>query len=258
MTAITLTRFIVNPRSYAYSDSYKACLDSTAGDNCHSIQLYMDGLMHQMQMHHDEPTAWSFSEWRRGNNTSEYWLRATAVVLEYRGKDLAQVTTELNAKATNLGYAHILMDSLTRNGEQTISIVFPLTEAIDKKQYARLASVLMEELGQYRAADGNMACTHLIHIDARCEQAFIPGAVIAPRAKIKETEAAYQNMDPKRFEAGGSAAGVHLVAPITTSHDGMFEWTPNAAEKAQIDANALLASIGVDLTSYGQLLTDNH
>ncbi|MEG8219250.1 hypothetical protein OSJ57_01285 [Sphingomonas sp. HH69] len=102
-----------------------------------------------------------------------------------------------------------------------------------------------------------MAFTHLIHVDHLCDQLLVPGAVIAPKAKIKETEKAYQNMDPRRFEAGGPAAAVHLVAPILTSHDGMFEWTPNASEKAQMDANALLASICVDLTAHGKLLSQS-
>ena len=259
MTSITLTRFNVNPRSYSYQDSYRACLDATAGANCHSIQSYMNGLMSQMQNHPGEPAAWSFSEWTRGNNTAEYWQAATAIVLEYRIKgDAAEIGLALHDRAVALGYAHIIMDSLSRQGDRTATIVFPLTERVTKEQYARLASILMEELGQYRAASGNMAFTHLIHVDHLCDQLFVSGAVIAPKAKIKETEKAYQNMDPRRFEAGGPAAAAHLVAPILTSHDGMFEWAPNAADKAQMDANTLLASIGVDLTAYGQLLPNNH
>lgn len=252
MTPITLTRFNVKPRSYGFQDTYRACLKSTPQASCHGIQSYMDGLMTQMNTYVDEPTAWSFSEWRPAkstNNTLEYWQAGTAIVLEYRGTDQpATVAAELHAKANALGYAHILMDSLSRKGATTITIVFPLTESVSKEQYARLASVLMEELGQYRAAAGNMACTHLIHVDRTCGQVICDGAVIAPRAKIKETEKAYQNMDCKRFEAAGAYASAQLAAPTMTSHDGLFEWKPSPAEAAQLNADALLASIGVQLT----------
>ncbi|BBF70107.1 hypothetical protein [Sphingomonas bisphenolicum] len=206
--------------------------------------------MKQMANFTNEPAAWSFSEWKNlkaTNNTSEYWLAATAIVLEYRSKDLAQIGETLHEKASALGYAHILMDSLSRKGERTATIVFPLTERVNKEQYARLAKVLMSELNVFHAADGNCAMTHLIHVDETCQQAVVDGAVIVPRAKIKETERLYQNMDPNYFCAGGPAAAVHIAPPVVTSHDGMFEWAPSGVEKAQMTADAVLASIGVSL-----------
>ena len=68
----------------------------------------------------------------------------------------------------------------------------------------------------------------------------------APRQKIKETEKMWQSMDPRRFEAGGPAAAVHLSAPVVT-HDGMFVWTDTPEEKAAKTADELLRSIGVSL-----------
>jgi len=259
MTPITLTRFHTNPRSYGFADSYRACWQSTPEGSCHSIHGYMNGLMKQMTHFTSEPTAWSFSEWKplkSANNSSEYWLSATAVVLEYRGKDLPQVAADLHTRASELGYAHILMDSRSRKGEATMTIVFPLTERVNKDQYARLAAVLSEELGQYRAAEGNMAATHLIHVDERCQQAVIEGAIIAPRAKIKETEKLYQSFDPRRFEAAGPVAGVQIGQPTFTSHDGLFEWSTTDEERAAMDADQLLRSIGADLTPYGELLSE--
>ena len=234
MYNITLTRFNVNPFSYSYADQYRGCWKSTNGD-CHGIDGYMDGLIKQMARHTDEPAAWSFSEWKprkATNNKAENWLRATAVILEYNTKnDAAEVAVALHDKATSLGYAHILMYSKSRNGDATTTIIFPLAEAIDDKQYARLASVLMEELGQYRAASGNMAMTHLIHVDETCSFVAADGAVIAPAPKIKDTFKLYQSMDCKRFEASSAKAGVQLVAPMVTSSDGLFEFPETAAER---------------------------
>ncbi len=250
MTNITLTRFDCNPRSYSRNDhGYRACWNPDTDGNCHNIATYMSGLIQQMGKFDGEPLAWSFSDWKGpkgGNNSLDHWQAATAVVLEYRTKDAAQTVSDLYDKATALGYAFIIMESLNRNSELTITIIFPLTESVNKDQYARLASVLSEELGQYRAEPGNMAVTHLIHVDKGCQLHQAHGAVIAPRQKIKDTEKLYQNFDPKRFEASSAKAAVHLVEPIVT-HDGLFEWAPTAQDQAQRTADELLASIGVKL-----------
>ena len=241
MTPLTITRFNVGPRAYSKQDVYKACWKTEPEDNCHGIDGYLNGLLKQMAHFPDEPAAWSFSEWKgKGcNNHKENWLSASAVVLEYRGKDLAQVAADLNTRAKSIGYAHLLLDSLSRKGEKTITIIFPLTENVNKDQYARLAAVLSEELGQYRAAEGNMAVSHLIHMDKDCAIHLEEGAVIAPRQKIKETEKLYQSMDPRRFEAGGPSAGAQIAEPCVT-HDGLFDWgTPK-------DADELLRSLGAD------------
>ncbi|GGO89933.1 hypothetical protein GCM10011329_01060 [Stakelama pacifica] len=66
----------------------------------------------------------------------------------------------------------------------------------------------------------------------------------------------YQNMDPKRFEASGPAAGIQIAQPTITSHDGMFEWSTSESERAAMNADQLLESIGADLTPYGVLLSE--
>ncbi|QSR15762.1 hypothetical protein [Novosphingobium sp. KA1] len=262
MISITLTRFYANPRSYSYADTYKACLDPNAGYNCAGIQSYMTGLIRQMANHAGEPVAWSFSEWRgtkATNNTKEYWQTATAIVLEYRTKDNgAEIALALHTKATDLGYAHIIMDSLSRKGEPSITVVFPLTESVNAEQYARLAAVLSEELGVYNAAEGNMAPTHLIHVDGRCSQYVADGAVIAPRGKIKETQHLYQSMDPRRFEARSAPAALHLEKPVVTSEDGLFEWPETDAEAIIRRCNEQIGGRAekADLTPYGQLLSE--
>lgn len=243
MYDITLTRFNVNPRSYSKQDHYKACWKTCESDNCPTIGSHIKGLFKQLARFPDEPAAWSFSEWkgRGSNNTLDNWIAATAVVLEYRGSDLSQVAADLNTRAEKLGYAHLIMDSLTRKGDKSITIIFPLTDAVNKDQYARLAAVLSEELGQYSAVEGNMAASHLIHVDQHCAVAVIEGAVISPKAKIKETEKLYQQFDPRRFEAKSAKAGAQIAAPVVT-HDGLFEWTSTPAE----EADALLARLGVN------------
>lgn len=246
MTKIVLTRFNSNPRSYSKQDAYVACWKDQPTDNCPSIGDYLNGLIQQMKQFRDEPTAWSFSEWsgRGTNNTIANWIAATAVVLEYRGNDQVQVVADLHTRATDLGYAHIIMNSRSRKGEHTITIVFPLTEAIsNEKQYARLASVLSEELNQYHAASGNMAATHLIEVDADCTVAAIEGAVIAPRQKIKETAKLYQSMNPDRFCAASAKASAQLYEPTVTSHDGLFEFPATPAE----NADAVMRRLGVNL-----------
>ncbi|WP_168708727.1 hypothetical protein [Sphingobium sp. PAMC28499] len=251
MTKITLTRFNVSPRSYSYQDCYRACFDPNAGENCPGILGYMDGLIQLMGKFTAEPAAWSFGEWKgskAANNHAEFWLSASAIGLEYRGKDLSAKAAALHEKAEALGYAHIIFDSMTRKGEDTVTIVFPLTEAINEGQYARLAKVLMSELDEYLAADGNCAMTHLFHVHERTAVQRFDGAVIAPKAKIKETAKLYQSMDPNQYCAGGKRAVPHLVEPTYTSHDGLFEWAPSEAEKAQRTADELLASIGVKLS----------
>lgn len=225
MTSITLTRFNVNPRSYEFQDAYKACLNPDQDGNCPGIAVYMDGLQRLMRHYDDEPRAWSFSTWKRGNNTAKNWVSASAVVLEYRARESAQaLALNLHERADSLGYAHLLLDSLSRKGQPTVTIVFPLTQAIDAKQYARLAAVLMEEMNVYCAASGNMAATHLIHREDTSDHLVFDGAVIAPVAKIRETADLYQNMDCTRFEAASPSAALHLADPVCT-HDGLFEWS---------------------------------
>ncbi|MGA1849496.1 hypothetical protein VH570_01495 [Sphingobium sp. HT1-2] len=251
MTRIDLTRFHVGPRSYSRADAYIACWKADT-DNCHDLASYMEGLIKQMAKFTDQPQAWSFSKWKTNkgaNNHAEYWISAGAIALEYRGKDLAKKAVALHEAADNLGYAHIVMDSMSRKGEATVTIIFPLTEHVNEGQYARLAKVLMSELDVYQAADGNCAMTHLIHVHKDCAIIRYDGAVLAPGAKIKETAKLYQSMDANQFCGAGKRAIPHIVEPTFTSHDGLFEWSNTDEEKAQKTADELLATIGVKLNS---------
>lgn len=252
MIAIELTRFFCGPRSYTRADSYIGCWKTEPDDNCHPIVGYMSGAIDQMKHFDDQPEAWSFGKWKpvkSANNHAKYWLSASAIGLEYRGSDLIAKATALHEKAEQLGYAHCLFTSKTRSGEATVTIMFPLTESINEGQYARLAKVLMSELDEYKAADGNCAMTHLFHVDRNSEVMAFEGAVIAPKTKIKETAKLYQSMDPNTFCSGGKRAAPHLNEPTFTSHDGLFEWSPTPSEKAQATADELLASVGVRLDS---------
>jgi hypothetical protein len=251
MIQITLTRFQVTQRGYSRYDVYKACWKTLPDDNCHPITGYMAGAAKLMKTQKNQPQAWSFGNWKSTKNVSNHkdnWNSATAIGLEYRGKDLAAKAQALHDAADELGYAHAIFNTMTRKGEATISIMFPLTETINEGQYARLAKVLMCELGVYLAADGNCAMTHLFHIHEDAQVIQYEGAVLAPKAKIKETRDLYQSKDPNEFCVGGKRAIPHLVDPIITSHDGLFTWATTPAEKAQqLEADLLLKSIGVHL-----------
>lgn len=235
MANISLTQFDVTKRGYRWAFAYKA----STGIG-HSITDYMAGLIGIIKAYPDSPRAWSFCEWKRGDNHKENLLHATAIVLEYKVRPgtYEDRLSDLNARVERLGYRYIILDSESRTGKQTISFVFPLTESIDAGLYARLAAVLMEEIGAYGAADGNMAATHLIHVNERCDQKMFEGAILHPRGKQKETEALYQNFDPCRFEAWGPSAGAQIGQPTVTSHDGLFEWAGKDADQIMALAQA--------------------
>lgn len=250
MTPIDLTRFNVGPRSYTRADAYIGCWKTDPSDNCHPITGYMVGAIDLMKRDSNQPEAWSFGKWKTvkaANNHAEYWLGANAIGLEYRGKDLAAKAATLHEKADALGYAHCLFDTMTRKGEATVTIMFPLTESINEGQYARLAKVLMSELDEFNAADGNCAMTHLFHVHSGSAVHAYEGAVISPKAKIKETAKMYQNLDPNYYCGAGKRAAPHICMPTFTSHEGLFEWSPTSSEKAQATADELLKSIGVNL-----------
>ncbi|WP_454884016.1 hypothetical protein [Sphingomonas oryzagri] len=229
MTDISLTQFDVTKKGYRWAFAYKAM---TSGFG-HSIMDYMTGLVGIIRNYSDSPRAWSFCEWKRGDNSMTNWLHATAIALEYKVKPgtYEDRLTDLNERVSALGYRYMILDSQTRAGKQTLSFVFPLTETINSDQYARLAAVLMEEIGAYGAAEGNMAATHLVHVHERCAQEMIEGAILHPRSKINETEKLYQVFDPCRFEAWSAAAGAQISMPTVTSHDGLFEWSAADADQ---------------------------
>lgn len=251
MIQLTLTRFHVTQRGYSRCDAYKACWKTLPDDNCHPIAGYMAGAIELMKTQDDQPQAWSFGNWKSTknvNNHKDNWIEATAIGLEYHGKDLAAKAQALHDAAEALGYAHAIFDTMSRKGDASVTIMFPLSEAINEGQYARLAKVLMCEINEYRAADGNCAMTHLFHIHPETTIMAYEGAVLAPKAKIKETRDLYQSKDPNEFCVGGKRAIPHLVDPIITSHDGLFSWATTPAEKAQqLEADLLLKSIGVHL-----------
>ncbi|WP_223177755.1 hypothetical protein [Sphingobium sp. KCTC 72723] len=210
----------------------------------------MLGAIEHMKRFDDQPAAWSFGTWKNlktANNHEEYWLSSTAIALEYHGKDLAAKGAALHAALDRLGYAHVIFDSMTRKGEATVSVMIPLTEAVNKGQYARLAKVLMSEINEYRAADGNCAMTHLCHVHSESEIVAHEGAILAPMAKIKETKDLYQGQDPNAFCGAGKRAIPHITPPTFTSHDDLFVWTKTDVEIARDDADAILAKIGLKL-----------
>ncbi|OAH42747.1 hypothetical protein AX777_05785 [Sphingobium yanoikuyae] len=252
-----LTRFNkLKDGDYARADSYVALWDHArhVGGNLdepsYHIASYMYGAIEQMKKFDKEPTAWGFGLYTTAQGTlneADYWLETKTLLLPFHAKDRAKKRQELHEAAEKLGYAHVIFDTISSKGEPTVSIIVPLTEAINAKQYARLVTVLGFELGHWRAAKGYSAMTHLVHVDQNCVVESYDGAILAPKAKIKETAKMYQNIDKDYFCAAGPRAIPHLVEPTFTSHDGLFEWTPTETEKAIQTADQLLATIGVKL-----------
>ncbi|WP_152528130.1 hypothetical protein [Sphingobium lactosutens] len=249
-----LTRFDRTRVGYSLVDTYHADWNPTShhdnGGQTYDIAGYLFGAVTLMKDRPTEPKAWGFGSYvgKKGSeNTSDNWRETRTIKLEYHTKDRPQKRRELHEAAERLGYAHCVFDSSDRYGAPTVAIILPLTEAINEGRYARLATVFAFELDHWRAVDGYSSMTHLAHVDQDCVIETFEGAVISPSAKIKETKNLYQNINPKHFCAAGPKAAVHLVEPIFTSHDGLFEWTATATETAQMTADSLLASIGVRL-----------
>lgn len=248
MTSVTLARFEKSSRVFTFVDSYKACL-SNDHDNCHQIESYMTGLILQMNSHADEPTGWSFASWRKGTNTACNLVGANAIMLEYAlTRDDTDIVNRLLEKASALGWAFFLIDTETKSGN-TLTIVFPLTSLVNQKQYARLASILAEELDEYRMELGSLAATHIVQVHRTTTPAVIPGECMDPEAEIKRTAKMYQRLNARKFEGPrplGKLASLATAEPQFIEDD-MFSWPITPAEQRIMDADALLRRIGVNL-----------
>lgn len=247
MNPITLSRFDKSARCFTLVDSYKACL-SSEHDNCHSIQGYMDGLIRQLYTQHDEPTGWSFAEWRKGTNLSSNLVGANAIILEYAlSRDEAEIVTRLHEKAETLGWTHFLIDTETKSGN-TIALVFPLTSMVNQAQYARLASILAEQLDEYHMEHGCLAATHIIQVHRTTTPIVFQGKPLDPEKEIKRTAKLYQRLNARKFE-GTRPTSKHVTqsedAPQAIE-DGLFVFFETPGEKAQREALEVMARYGFD------------
>lgn len=245
MTPVTLSRFEKSARCYTYVDSYKACLDSS-DHNCHSIQGYMNGLVAQIISHVDEPTGWSFAEWRKGTNLSSNLVGVNAVMLEYAmSRDDTDIINRLHDKAQKLGWAFFLIDTETRSGN-TLTIVFPLTSSINQAQYARLASILAEELDEYGMEHGCLAATHIIQVHRTTTPVVFQGTPMNPEREIKRTAKMYQRLNARKFE-GTRPVSLHVTqsgSEAQAIEDGLFVFFETPAEKTQREALEVMARFG--------------
>lgn len=244
MTTITLSRFDKSTRAYTYVDTYKACLTSYE-TNCPPIQGYMDGLIKQMNKLPDEPCGWTFAQWKAGTNLASNLVAAHAIVLEYALKrDDAEIVQRLHDRATSLGWVHFLIDTEAKSGN-TITVVFPLTSGINQSQYARLASILAEEMDEYGMEHGSLAATHIVNVHRSTTSCvFTTGKVLDPEAEIKRTAKMYQRLNARKYE------GTRPLSKSTQSEgpleiqDGLFTWFESPAEKKQREALEIMAQYG--------------
>lgn len=244
METIALTRFEKTARAFTVIDSYKACL-SNDNDNCHPIAFYMDGLVRQLRNHPEEPTGWSFAEWRKGTNIASNLIGAHAITLEYANtRDDTEIVTRLYDKAKELGWAFFLIETETKSGN-TITIAWPLTTAINEKQYARLASILAEEMDEYGMAHGCLAATHIVQVHRSTLCVVERGTTLDPEAEIKRTAKMYQRLNARKFEGTRPAGVVQQAddAPVAIE-DGLFVFFETPQEKAQREALEVMARYG--------------
>jgi len=243
MRSIILSRFERGTRAYTFIDSYRACLDTD--ENGHSIQGYMDGLIRQMFTYHDEPTGWSFAEWRKGTNIASNLIGAHAIMLEYRiDRDDTEIVQRLHTKASDLGWTHFLIDTETRRNN-TVTIVFPLTSPITGNQYARLASILAEQLDEYEMEHGCLAATHIVNVHRTSTPCVFAGTPIDPEAEIRRTAKMYQRLNARKFEGNRPAFPQRQIAeePVVIE-DGLFLFYETPEEKVRREALEVMAQLG--------------
>lgn len=245
MFSVTLSRFVKSDRAFTYTDGYKACLSNSA-DNCHPISTYMEYLIKQMNRLPDEPTGWSFAEWRKGTNVAANLVAAHALMLEYSlPREDTEIVTRLHEKATKLGWAFFMIDTESKRGN-TITVVFPLTSGINQAQYARLASIMAEELDEYGMEHGCLAATHIVQVHRSTLSFVVPGNAFDPMNELKRTAKMYQQLRALKYE-GTRPRG----KPVTQSddapqaiEDGLFCWFETPAEKRQREALEIMAQYG--------------
>ena len=245
MTTVTLSRFEKPARCFTGVDTYKACL-SNADENCAPIQGYMDGLIRQLHNHADEPTGWSFASWRKGTNVASNLIGANAIMLEYAlSRDDSEIVQRLHDRAEDLGWAHFLIDTEAKSGN-TITIVFPLTSTIDQAQYARLASILAEQLDEYRMEHGCLAATHIVQVHRTTSPVVFFGTAMDPVKEIKRTAKMYQRLNARKYE-GTRPVGKSFTqsedAPQAIE-DGLFVFFETPQEKTKREALEVMARYG--------------
>lgn len=244
MTTVTLSRFYKGRNSYTFQDSYKGCL-SNQDENCAPIQGYMDGLIAQMNHLADEPTGWSFAEWRKGTNLASNLIGAHAIILEYAlDRDDTEIVQRLHDKAKALSWAFFMLDTETKNGN-TITAVFPLTESIPQAQYARLASILAEELDEYGMEHGSLAATHIVHVHRMTSACVFTGRAMNPSAEIKRTAKMYQRLNARKFEGTRprSKTTTQSEGPLEIQ-DGLFTFYETPKERREREALEIMAQYG--------------
>lgn len=244
MTPITLSRFDKSARAFTFRDSYKGCL-SNADDNCAPIEFYMEGLIKQLKTYADEPTGWSFAEWRKGTNVASNLVGANAIMLEYAlPRDDTEIVQRLHDRAAALGWAHFLIDTESKSGN-TITIVFPLTSHIDPAKFARLASILAEELDEYGMEHGCLAATHIVQVHRSTISCVFPGTPLDPVKEIKRTAKMYQRLNARKYE--GTRPARKLAAqgdgPLEIQ-DGLFTFFETPQERKHREALEIMAQYG--------------
>lgn len=170
---------------------------------------------------------------------------ANAIMLEYAlSRDDTEIVQRLHDRASALGWAHFLIDTEAKSGN-TITIVFPLTSHIDPAKFARLASILAEELDEYGMEHGCLAATHIIQVHRSTMSCVFPGTPLDPVKEIKRTAKMYQRLNARKYE------GTRPVSNSTTQgdgpleiQDGLFVFFETPAEKTQRQALEVMARFG--------------
>lgn len=245
MQKITLSRFDKN-RNYSLRDSYIACVDSSA--NCYGIMAYMENSRDRLMQFNDEPRAWSFASWKKGENTKANLIEASAIILEYP----LSAWERLASKMLETGYTHFWVSTETKTAN-TISLIIPLASSVGTAHYERLAAVFVQKLDEYELVDGCLAATHLIHVYATSVIDKVEGyrGCLDPLLYVKMTARQYQRDAKVFYGKMPKAAAVHLSPPVVTSADyitddnNLFLFPLTEKERQQRATDALLDSLGI-------------
>ncbi len=233
MTNLTITRFNITPSGYSRNDT----LDCPHGPNF--VEL-LDACVEQIPTS-NKATAWSFGKFQAGAMSGKSAVEGSSscLVLEYKNtgktpEEVADWVNEIRSAADDRGFGYYLINTMTRTRQHTLSVVFPLNTPVNEKRYARLVTVLAEQMGVGKATSGIASYTHLIHVHENTGIEYVAGPLISPDFYIKMTKHLAQNIDPTQFEKARSRADVHLDRPtFTTDEAGLFDW-PDTHKAIQI------------------------
>jgi hypothetical protein len=222
MSTINLTRFAKTAGGYKRIDTFAL----------ESGETLATALTETAQLAAAEPIkqAWSFSHFNAGRMSGETWKYASAIILEYHLNTKASTSHEERVQevigaAERVNLAYYLLDTQTRYGERTLTLVFPLSDSINAARYSRLASVLATQLDIYEASAGIQSHTHLIHLHEGTTVAYRDGLCINPDSFIHLTKDEAQTIDPLQFERLRPAVAAQLEAPTWTAcEEGLFSW----------------------------------